>query len=133
LGGSHMGSRWATAVGLVQEQGLVGEMPLFSMVDAALSAPRWKQITVLDWLFMDLSWNAAIWAVTCCLQRLYLQQCTCTTTGKIARLLDCINAVPSTIAQLKVGACLYLLPRRLQTLFCKVNWGTKPMPSFEKV
>jgi hypothetical protein len=39
-GGSHMGSRWATAVGLVQEQGLVGEMPLFSMVDAALSAPR---------------------------------------------------------------------------------------------
>jgi hypothetical protein len=50
-----MGSRWATAVGLVQEQGLVGEMPLFSMVDAALSAPHWKQITVLDWLLMDLS------------------------------------------------------------------------------
>jgi hypothetical protein len=51
----------------------------------------------------------------------YLQLCTCTTMGKIARLFDCINAVPSTIAQLEVGACLYLLPRRLQTLFCKVN------------
>jgi hypothetical protein len=50
-----MGSRKATAVGLVQEQGLVGEMSLFIMVDAALSTPCWKQITVLHWLLMDLS------------------------------------------------------------------------------
>jgi len=37
-GGSHMGSRWATAVGVVQEQRLVGGMPPFSVVDAALEA-----------------------------------------------------------------------------------------------
>jgi hypothetical protein len=33
-GGSHMGSRWATAVGVVQEQ----RLPPFSVVDAALEA-----------------------------------------------------------------------------------------------
>jgi hypothetical protein len=33
-----MGSRWATAVGVVQEQRLVGGMPPFSVVDAALEA-----------------------------------------------------------------------------------------------
>lgn len=49
-----MGSRWAMGVELVQEQGLVGAMPLFRVLDAALDAPSWKEIPTL--LGIGCSW-----------------------------------------------------------------------------
>jgi hypothetical protein len=55
--GSHMGSRWAMGVELVQEQGLVGAMPLFRVLDAALDTPTWKEIPTLLGIGCSWSWQ----------------------------------------------------------------------------